>query len=162
MELASREGLSWPEQEYAGAEVVEFTAETRMSGLTLASGLSVRKGAVDSVRRAVAAAGGRIPGDLEELAARIAKSGGTPLAVSAGGRILGLIHLKDTVKPGLKERFAELREMGIKTIMCTGDIRSQRLRSLWKPALTIISPRRSRRTRSPLFARSSWRASSSR
>ncbi|ASS64969.1 MULTISPECIES: potassium-transporting ATPase subunit KdpB [unclassified Paenibacillus] len=120
-ELAQKLGESWDDRDYAGAEVMDFTAETRMSGIALPGGLAIRKGAVDSVRRAVAEAGGLIPDDLEEKAAVIAKSGGTPLAVSSGGRILGLIHLKDTVKPGLKERFAELRSMGIRTVMCTGD-----------------------------------------
>ncbi|KKC46118.1 potassium-transporting ATPase subunit B [Paenibacillus sp. D9] len=120
-ELAQKLGESWDDRDYADAEVMDFTAETRMSGITLPGGLAIRKGAVDSVRRAVAEAGGLIPDDLEEKAAVIAKSGGTPLAVSSGSRILGLIHLKDTVKPGLKERFAELRSMGIRTVMCTGD-----------------------------------------
>lgn len=121
VELAGKQGHSWAESHYAGAERVEFTAETRMSGLNLTDGTRIRKGAVDAIKRYVVSEGGRVPGDLEETAARIAKAGGTPLAVAINNRIFGVIYLKDTVKPGLKEKFAELRAMGIKTIMCTGD-----------------------------------------
>ena len=92
-----------------------------MSGLNLSNGTQIRKGAVDAIRKHVSAKGGSLPSDLEEITNRIAKAGGTPLAVAAGNRIYGVIYLKDTVKPGLKEKFAELRAMGIKTIMCTGD-----------------------------------------
>lgn len=112
---------AWAETEYANAENVEFTAETRMSGLNLISGMKIRKGAVDAIKRYITSEGGRIPGDLDEIANRIAKAGGTPLAVAIDERIYGVIYLKDTVKPGLKEKFAEMRAMGIKTIMCTGD-----------------------------------------
>lgn len=121
VELAGKQGQSWPETEYAHAENVEFTAETRMSGLNLSSGIKIRKGAVDSIKRYITSEGGRISGDLDEIANRIAKAGGTPLAVAIDERIYGVIYLKDTVKPGLKEKFAEMRAMGIKTIMCTGD-----------------------------------------
>ncbi|MBB6022498.1 K+-transporting ATPase ATPase B chain [Paenibacillus sp. JGP012] len=121
VELAGKQGHSWAESHYAGAESVEFTAETRMSGLNLTDGTRIRKGAVDAIKRYVISEGGRVPGDLEEMAARIAKAGGTPLAVAINNRIFGVIYLKDTVKPGLKEKFAEMRAMGIKTIMCTGD-----------------------------------------
>lgn len=121
VELAGKQGQSWSETEYANTENVEFTAETRMSGLNLISGMKIRKGAVDAIKRYIASAGGRIPGDLDEIANRIAKAGGTPLAVAIDERIYGVIYLKDTVKPGLKEKFAEMRAMGIKTIMCTGD-----------------------------------------
>lgn len=92
-----------------------------MSGLNLKNGTQIRKGAVDAIKKYVSAKGGSIPKDLEEITNRIAKAGGTPLAVAVNDRIFGVIYLKDTVKPGLKERFAELRAMGIKTIMCTGD-----------------------------------------
>jgi K+-transporting ATPase ATPase B chain len=100
---------------------VEFKAETRMSGIDLSDGRQVRKGAVDSIRRWVVAQGGAIPQDLQRTTDRIANEGGTPLAVAVGKRIFGVIYLKDTVKPGMRERFERLREMGIKTIMCTGD-----------------------------------------
>lgn len=121
VELAGKLGESWSASEYANAEVVEFTAETRMSGLNLGNGTTIRKGAVDAIKKYVTPNGGVIPKDLEEISNRIARAGGTPLAVAVNNRILGVIYLKDTVKPGLKERFAELRAMGIKTIMCTGD-----------------------------------------
>ncbi|OCT11069.1 K+-transporting ATPase subunit B [Paenibacillus pectinilyticus] len=121
VELANKLGESWQAANYIGSEVVEFSAETRMSGLDLEGGTKVRKGAVDAIRKYVEALGGKIPHDLETISNRIAKAGGTPLAVAMGDRIYGVIYLKDTVKPGLKERFAELRAMGIKTVMCTGD-----------------------------------------
>lgn len=121
VELAHRQGEVWEESAYAEAEVVEFTAETRMSGLNLPDGTKIRKGAVDSIARHITAMGGKVPNDLESITNQIAKAGGTPLAVSINERIYGVIYLKDTVKPGLKERFAELRAMGIKTVMCTGD-----------------------------------------
>lgn len=121
VELANKLGESWQTNAYEGAEVVEFTAETRMSGLNLVGGSKVRKGAVDAIKKYVTALGGKIPNDLEAITNRIAKAGGTPLAVAINERIYGVIYLKDTVKPGLKERFAELRAMGIKTVMCTGD-----------------------------------------
>jgi K+-transporting ATPase ATPase B chain len=99
---------------------VEFKAETRMSGIDLQN-VSVRKGAVDAVMAWVESNGGKIPSDLQQKANEIAGAGGTPLAVAADDKIYGLIYLKDTVKPGMKERFDELRKMGIKTVMCTGD-----------------------------------------
>ncbi len=104
----------------AGAVVVPFTAQTRMSGLDLA-GRQLRKGAVDAVGRHVASLGGKLPVDLEEAAGRIGDQGGTPLAVSDGARALGLVHLKDVVKSGIKERFSRFRAMGIRTVMITGD-----------------------------------------
>jgi K+-transporting ATPase ATPase B chain len=121
VELANKLGESWQADHYSDAEVVEFSAETRMSGLDLADGIKFRKGAVDAIKKYVTTLGGKIPDDLEMITNRIAKAGGTPLAVTINERIYGVIYLKDTVKPGLKERFAELRAMGIKTVMCTGD-----------------------------------------
>jgi potassium-transporting ATPase ATP-binding subunit len=103
-----------------GADLVPFSAQTRMSGVDLA-GRVVRKGAAESVRRWVAAAGGQVPADLDPMVERIAASGGTPLVVADGPRILGVIQLKDTVKQGMTERFRQLREMGIRTVMITGD-----------------------------------------
>ena len=102
------------------AELVPFTAQTRMSGIEW-KGRSIRKGAADSVRRWVEEQGGKIPSDLAPIVEGIAQSGGTPLVVAEGKTILGVIHLKDTVKTGIAERFAEMRAMGIKTIMITGD-----------------------------------------
>jgi potassium-transporting ATPase ATP-binding subunit len=100
--------------------MVAFSAQTRMSGLDL-DGRQIRKGAADSVRRWAEAQGGAAPAELAGLVARIAGDGGTPLVVADGPRLLGVIYLKDTVKAGMVERFAQLRDMGIRTIMVTGD-----------------------------------------
>ena len=110
----------------AGAVMVPFTAQTRMSGMDFADGRHVRKGAADSVRRMVADAGGEAPLELLPIVEGISRDGATPLVVTewrgdAAPRVLGVIRLKDTVKPGMTERFAELRQMGIRTVMITGD-----------------------------------------
>ncbi len=102
------------------AQAIAFSAHTRMSGLDFGT-RSIRKGAVDSVARYVMALGGTAPDELTVLANKIGESGGTPLAVSEGNQVLGLIHLKDTVKGGIKERFDRFRAMGIRTVMITGD-----------------------------------------
>jgi K+-transporting ATPase ATPase B chain len=103
-----------------GVRFVPFTAQTRMSGVDLA-GRKIRKGASDAVEAFVTSQGGGFPGDARNKVETIAKAGGTPLVVAEGARVLGVIHLKDIVKGGIRERFAELREMGIKTVMITGD-----------------------------------------
>ncbi|GAA3409657.1 potassium-transporting ATPase subunit KdpB [Paenibacillus hodogayensis] len=121
LELMKKEGLAYDPSIATGGEFIEFKAETRMSGIDLQDGRKVRKGAVDAVRKWVASQGGAIPDDLEAKGDAIAREGGTPLAVAVDGTIYGLIYLKDTVKPGIKERFEQLRKMGVKTIMCTGD-----------------------------------------
>lgn len=105
----------------AEGEFVPFKAETRMSGMDLPDGRQVRKGAVDSIKKWVKQQGGSIPHNLDANSDAFATAGGTPLAVAVDSKIYGLIYLKDTVKPGMKQRFDQLREMGIKTIMCTGD-----------------------------------------
>ena len=99
---------------------VPFSATTRMSGCDL-DGRVIRKGAVDAISRHVAALGGDVAPELEQAVLEIAKSGGTPLAVSDGARVLGIVQLKDIVKGGLKERFARFRSMGLRTVMITGD-----------------------------------------
>jgi K+-transporting ATPase ATPase B chain len=106
--------------ETVGAELVPFTAQTRMSGIDW-EGRQIRKGAADSVRKWVEAQGGTFPDDLSAIVESIARDGGTPLVVAEGPKALGVIHLKDTVKQGMVERFAQMRAMGIKTIMITGD-----------------------------------------
>ncbi|QYR23175.1 potassium-transporting ATPase subunit KdpB [Paenibacillus sp. sptzw28] len=121
LELMKKQNLSFQESLASGAEFIEFKAETRMSGVDLEGGRKVRKGAVDAVKKWVSAQGGSIPGDLDDKGNAVASEGGTPLAVAVDNRIFGLIYLKDTVKPGMRERFDQLRKMGIKTIMCTGD-----------------------------------------
>lgn len=100
---------------------IPFTAQTRMSGLDRVDGTKIRKGAYDTIKRESLKAGYRIPSNLELLVQQVSTIGGTPLVVALNDKILGVIYLKDIVKAGLKERFEQLREMGIKTIMCTGD-----------------------------------------
>ena len=104
-----------------GAEFIEFTAQTRMSGVDLPDGTKIRKGASDSIEKYVLEQGGKIPSDLHEQVEKVSALGGTPLTVCENSHILGVIYLKDTVKPGMAERFERLRAIGIKTIMCTGD-----------------------------------------
>jgi K+-transporting ATPase ATPase B chain len=103
-----------------GAHFIPFTAQTRMSGCDL-NGRQIRKGAVEAVAKHVEALGGEVPAQLHKDAALIGDAGGTPLAVSDGKRILGIIELKDVVKTGIQERFARFRAMGIRTVMITGD-----------------------------------------
>jgi K+-transporting ATPase ATPase B chain len=103
-----------------GAHFVPFTAQTRMSGVDL-NGTSIRKGAPDAIAAYVKRNGNGASPELEQTIERIARNGGTPLSVARDGKILGVIHLKDVVKGGIKERFAQLRKMGIKTVMITGD-----------------------------------------
>ncbi|WMT38936.1 potassium-transporting ATPase subunit KdpB [Paenibacillus sp. D2_2] len=121
LELLRERGLEFDETLASSGTSIEFRAETRMSGVDLQDGRRVRKGAVDAMMRWVSNQGGQIPSDLEAAAKRVATVGGTPLAVAVDEMIYGIIHLKDTVKPGMKERFEQLRKMGIRTIMCTGD-----------------------------------------
>ncbi|WP_341890526.1 potassium-transporting ATPase subunit KdpB [Variovorax sp. YR752] len=127
VELARRDGL-----EAASVEVlryVPFTAQTRMSGVDLPAApnsldtdaIVLRKGAVDAVRRHVESFGGTMPAEMLRAAEEAARRGSTPLAVAEGNRVLGVVELKDIVKTGIKDRFAELRRMGIKTVMITGD-----------------------------------------
>ena len=104
----------------AGSDVIPFTAQTRLSGVTVA-GVTIQKGAVDSVLRAHPQVEGPAVQELRKITEEIARSGGTPLAVVKDGRLLGAIHLKDVVKAGVRERFGELRKMGIRTVMITGD-----------------------------------------
>ncbi|MFN0243200.1 MAG: potassium-transporting ATPase subunit KdpB [Planctomycetota bacterium] len=103
-----------------GARFVPFSAQTRMSGVDL-DGREIRKGAYDAIADFVAWHGGSFPGDVRQAVERIARGGATPLVVAIGARVLGVIQLKDIVKGGIKERFTDLRTMGIKTIMITGD-----------------------------------------
>ncbi|MDZ4360222.1 MAG: potassium-transporting ATPase subunit KdpB [Variovorax sp.] len=127
VELARRDGL-----EAASVDVlryVPFTAQTRMSGVDLPAApnsldtdaIVLRKGAVDAVRRHVESFGGTMPAEMLRAAEETARRGSTPLAVAEGNRVLGVVELKDIVKTGIKDRFAELRRMGIKTVMITGD-----------------------------------------
>ncbi|MFD4818767.1 potassium-transporting ATPase subunit KdpB [Peribacillus butanolivorans] len=121
IEFAKKSGLSEKELDKNGTEGIEFTAETRMSGTDFTDGKKVRKGAVDAIIENILYQGGKVPSDLKDISDKVAMEGGTPLVVIEGNRVLGVIYLKDTVKPGMKERFDELRKMGIKSVMCTGD-----------------------------------------
>jgi potassium-transporting ATPase ATP-binding subunit len=119
--VLAKERFNLRERDLAGDhEFVPFTAQTRMSGIDF-GGRRIRKGAVEAVRAWVTEQGGTVPADLDAIAQRIARSGSTPLAVSDGPRLLGVIELKDMVKQGIRERFAELRAAGIRTVMVTGD-----------------------------------------
>ena len=113
-------GLRGRTLEDKGMEFIPFTAATRMSGVNY-EGNEIRKGAADSVRAYVEAAGGVFSRECDEVVERIAKAGGTPLVVAKNRRVLGVVYLKDIIKSGVKEKFADLRKMGIKTIMVTGD-----------------------------------------
>lgn len=113
-------GLRGQSLEELAAEVVPFTARTRMSGLNL-QGRVILKGALDAISSHLAAQGSELPSEVKTEAERIAKNGGTPLIVSENDQALGVVYLKDIVKGGIKERFIELRRMGIKTVMITGD-----------------------------------------
>lgn len=117
VELARRLSAALNPAAAEGGEAVAFTAQTRLSGVDL-PGRALRKGAVDAVERFT---GAKADTALRERVDEIARSGGTPLLVAEGNRILGAIHLKDVIKPGVRDRFAELRAMGIRTVMITGD-----------------------------------------
>lgn len=119
LELARRLGDTSEEQ--PGSSFLEFTAQTRMSGVDLPDGTCIRKGASDAIEQYVKAQGGTVPADLHAHVEEVSSLGGTPLVVCENDQVLGVIYLKDTVKPGMAERFARLRAIGIKTIMCTGD-----------------------------------------
>lgn len=121
VELCEKLGVKIEKENYKDAEFIEFKAQTKSSGVNLKDGTRIRKGAFSAITKFVKENGGKVPKDLEEIVNGISKIGGTPLVVAKEDKIYGAIYLKDTVKPGLVERFRKLREMGIKTIMCTGD-----------------------------------------
>jgi K+-transporting ATPase ATPase B chain len=118
--LAKRYGIRGRELGPRQARLVPFSAQTRMSGITL-DGRDIRKGALDAVRRWVEEDGSSLPVEVQATAEEIARTGGTPLAVAENGHALGVVHLKDVVKGGIRERFGQLRAMGIRTVMITGD-----------------------------------------
>ncbi len=121
VELGLRLGAMPDRLDMNAANFMPFTAQTRMSGIDLADGEQVRKGAGSAIEAYVRKNNGNIPKDLNQVVDRVSNVGGTPLVVSTRTRILGVIYLKDTIKPGLVERFARLRKIGIRTVMCTGD-----------------------------------------
>lgn len=121
VDLGRKMGCELKKENAGPMEFIEFTAQSRMSGVDLPDGTMIRKGAYDAIQSLVLGADGNIPSDLGSIVTQVSNLGGTPLVVCANYRIYGVIYLKDTVKPGLAERFERLREIGIKTIMCTGD-----------------------------------------
>ena len=104
-----------------GTRFVEFSAHTRMSGVDLPDGREIRKGATDAIRRRVTELGGHYPERTDRLVERVARGGATPLVIASGSRVLGVVALSDVIKPGIAARFATLREMGVRTVMITGD-----------------------------------------
>ena len=121
VDLAKKMGCNLKDDEFEKASFIEFTAASKMSGVDLEDETQIRKGAGDAIVKFVKNNGGSIPADLSNKIDQISKLGGTPLVVCVNNKIYGVIYLKDTVKPGLRERFERLRKIGIRTIMCTGD-----------------------------------------
>lgn len=121
VELGKKFECILDEKDYEKAEFLEFSAQTKTSGINLTDGRKVRKGSGSSIKKFVEEQNGTVPKDLDEIVDRVSRLGGTPLVLAVNNKVLGVIYLKDTVKPGLKERFDNIRKMGIKTIMCTGD-----------------------------------------
>lgn len=104
-----------------GSRMVKFTAETKSSGVDLADGTKIRKGAFDAIRKMTEAVGNSFPKETESIIAAISSNGGTPLVVCVSQKVMGVIELQDIIKPGIQERFERLRKMGVKTVMVTGD-----------------------------------------
>ena len=119
VELALQKGVNQRRQE--GMEFINFTAETRSSGVNLRDGRSIRKGAQDSIRNMVTKAGNGFPDTTAQRVKTISENGGTPLVVSQNNEVKGVIELQDIIKPGMQDRFERLRKMGVKTVMVTGD-----------------------------------------
>lgn len=121
VELGKKFDIILNEKDYDKAEFIEFSAQTKTSGINLENGQKIRKGSGSSIKKFIQEQNGIIPKDLDSIIDKISRLGGTPLVLAVDDKIYGVIYLKDTVKPGLKERFDNIRRMGIKTIMCTGD-----------------------------------------
>ncbi len=121
LELAKKSNIEVNMNDHLNDTFIKFTAQTRMSGLDTKSGLSVRKGSIDTIRNLVQSNGGTIPVNMQKIVDEIANNGGTPLAVSVNGKAAGVIQLEDIIKTGIQERFQRLRKMGVKTGMVTGD-----------------------------------------
>ena len=121
VELARESGLRVHNLNTPGSKLIKFSAETKCSGVDLADGTRIRKGAAEAIRKIAQNAGYEIPQDLENRITEISKNGGTPLVVSVNEKPAGVIELQDVIKPGIQERFERLRKMGVKTVMVTGD-----------------------------------------
>ena len=121
VELGRESGVRMRSLQTAGARMIQFTAETKCSGVDLADGTQIRKGAFDAIRKITEAAGNKFPKEIEEVIGEISGNGGTPLVVCVNRKVTGVIELQDIIKPGIQERFERLRKMGVKTVMVTGD-----------------------------------------
>lgn len=121
VELGRESGVRMRSLQTAGARMIQFTAETKCSGVDLADGTQIRKGAFDAIRKITEAAGNKFPKEIEEVISEISGNGGTPLVVCVDRKVTGVIELQDIIKPGIQERFERLRKMGVKTVMVTGD-----------------------------------------
>lgn len=121
VELGHESGIHMRGLNTEGARMVKFTAETKCSGIDMADGTQIRKGAFDAIRRIAQEAGNSFPEEAEEMINIISSNGGTPLVVSIDSKVAGVIELQDIIKPGIQERFQRLRKMGVKTVMVTGD-----------------------------------------
>lgn len=119
--LAKGEGATTSDISIEDTRMIKFTAETKSSGIVLADGTEIRKGAYDAVRRMAEAAGGRMTDDVMNRVTDITSNGGTPLVVAVNQKVVGVVELQDVIKPGIRERFDRLRKMGVKTVMVTGD-----------------------------------------
>lgn len=121
VELGRENGIRMRSLNTTGAKMIKFTAETKYSGVNLADGTEIRKGAFDAIRKITEEAGNVFPDETQEAVASISCNGGTPLVVCANRKVIGVIELQDIIKPGIQERFERLRKMGVKTVMVTGD-----------------------------------------
>ena len=121
VELGRESGVRMRSLNTTGARMIQFTAETKCSGVDLSDGTQIRKGAFDAIRKITEAAGNKFPKEIEEVIAEISGNGGTPLVVCVDQKVTGVIELQDIIKPGIQERFERLRKMGVKTVMVTGD-----------------------------------------
>ena len=121
IELGHEYGVHMRNLHTEGARMIQFTAETKCSGINLSDGTEIRKGAFDTIRKIAEEAGNPFPKEAEEIIERVAGNGGTPLVVCINRKVVGVIELQDIIKPGIEERFERLRKMGVKTVMVTGD-----------------------------------------
>lgn len=121
IELGHEYGVHMRNLHTERARMIQFTAETKCSGINLSDGTEIRKGAFDTIRKIAEEAGNPFPKEAEEIIERVAGNGGTPLVVCINRKVVGVIELQDIIKPGIEERFERLRKMGVKTVMVTGD-----------------------------------------
>lgn len=121
VELGRESGIRMRSLKTAGARMIPFTAETKCSGVDLADGTQIRKGAFDAIRKIAESSGNKFPEEVERVIKEISGNGGTPLVVCVNRQVKGVIELQDIIKPGIQERFERLRKMGVKTVMVTGD-----------------------------------------